>query len=66
MVIAAVGSYKTTLKPVHDANHFTFGPIKEVAWLFSGIFATMVPVLDYLEGHAAKLGISSPLHFYCV
>ena len=64
MAIAAAGSYKTTLKPVHDANHFSFGPIKEVAWLFSGIFATMVPVLDYLTGHAARLGISTPLHFY--
>ncbi len=64
MVIAAFGSYKTTPKPVHDANHFSFGPIKEVAWLFSGIFATMVPALDYLEGHAARLGISTPLHFY--
>lgn len=64
MVLAAVGSYRTTLQPVRDANHFTFGPIKEVAWLFSGIFATMVPVLDYLECHAGKLGISTPLHFY--
>ena len=64
MVIAAAGSYKTTLQPVHDANHFSFTPIKEVAWLFSGIFATMVPVLDYLECHATDLGITSPLHFY--
>lgn len=64
MVIAAVGSYKTTLKPVHEANHFSFGPIKEVAWLFCGIFATMVPALDYLESHAGNLGISTPIHFY--
>jgi len=64
MVIAAAGSYKTTLKPVHDANHFSFGPIKEIAWLFCGIFATMVPALDYLTVHAANLGISSPLHYY--
>ena len=64
MAAAAVGSYKTTLKPVHESNHFSFGPIKEVAWLFAGIFATMVPALDYLELHAAELGITRPLHFY--
>lgn len=64
MAVAAIGSYKTTLKPVHEANHFSFGPIKEVAWLFGGIFATMVPVLDYFKCHAAGLGITSPLHFY--
>jgi Na+/H+ antiporter NhaD/arsenite permease-like protein len=64
MVGAAVGSYKTTQKPIHDANHFSFGPIKEVAWLFAGIFATMVPALDYLECHAGALGISAPMHFY--
>jgi Na+/H+ antiporter NhaD/arsenite permease-like protein len=64
MVAAAIGSYKTTPRPIHDANHFSFGPIKEVAWIFAGIFATMVPVLDYLECHAAALGISEPVHFF--
>lgn len=64
MVGAAIGSYKTTGRPIHDANHFSFGPIKEVAWLFAGIFATMVPALDYLECHAGALGISQPIHFY--
>ena len=64
MVIAAIGSYKTTSKPIHESNHFSFGPIKEVAWLFAGIFATMVPALDYLEYHAAALGITHPIHFY--
>jgi len=64
MVVAAIGSYKTTPQPIHDANHFSFGPIKEVAWIFLGIFATMVPALDYLECHAAALGLSTPTHFY--
>jgi Na+/H+ antiporter NhaD/arsenite permease-like protein len=64
MVLAAFGSYKTTPRPVHDANHFSFGPIKEVAWLFTGIFATMVPALDYLKNHAGAIGITSPSHFY--
>jgi len=64
MVAAALGSYFTTPKPVHEANHFNFGPIKEVAWLFVGIFATMVPALDYLEIHAAELGLASELRYF--
>ncbi|NBV21692.1 MAG: sodium:proton antiporter [Proteobacteria bacterium] len=64
MVLAAVGSYFTTPKPVHTANDFTFAPVKEVAWLFAGIFATMVPALDYLESHATALGLDSPMKFY--
>jgi Na+/H+ antiporter NhaD/arsenite permease-like protein len=64
MVSAAVASYLSTKKPVHEANDFSFGPIKEVAWLFIGIFATMVPALDYLEGHAASLGVTQTMQFY--
>ncbi len=64
MIGAAIGSYCMTKKPVHEANDFTFGPIKEVAWLFIGIFATMVPALDYLEGHAHSLPITTPERFY--
>jgi Na+/H+ antiporter NhaD/arsenite permease-like protein len=64
LVVAAAASYFTTKKPVHEANHFTFGPIKEVGWLFIGIFATMVPVLDYMQLHAGALGIRSDAQFY--
>ncbi len=64
MGAGAIGSYYTTRRPIHKANHFSFGPIKEVAWLFAGIFATMVPALDYLEVHASALGITQPMHFY--
>jgi Na+/H+ antiporter NhaD/arsenite permease-like protein len=35
-----------------------------VAVLFAGIFATMVPALDWLELNAGKLGITEPGHFY--
>ena len=67
MVIAALLSWYLTPRLTHQKNDFTFAPIKEVAWLFLGIFATMVPALDYLEHHAPQmagsLGIGS-LHFY--
>ena len=55
MLVAAVGSYFTTKKSVHEANHFNFHPIKEVAVLFIGIFATMMPALDWLQHHAAQV-----------
>lgn len=61
---AALGSYLLTPRRVHEANHFTFEPVKEVAWLFLGIFATMVPALDFLEMNARSLGIHSGLQFY--
>lgn len=64
MALAAAASFYFTPQPVHEANDFTFAPIKEVAWLFLGIFATMVPALDYLGTHAAALGIETPLQFY--
>ncbi len=56
MVVVAVVSYYSTSKPIHEANHFNFHPIKEVAVLFIGIFATMMPALDWLQANAARLG----------
>ncbi len=64
MLLAAFLSYKTTPNSVHESNKFNFGPIKEVAILFVGIFATMIPALEWLEHHAAEIGIQSPGQFY--
>jgi Na+/H+ antiporter NhaD/arsenite permease-like protein len=64
LLAAAIASHRLTRREIYTANHFTFGPIKEVAWLFAGIFATMVPVLDYLALHAKSLGLTQPLQFY--
>jgi len=55
MLAAALGSYYTTRKHVHEANHFTFHPITEVTILFIGIFATMMPALDWLGLNAGRL-----------
>jgi Na+/H+ antiporter NhaD/arsenite permease-like protein len=60
MIAAAAGSYFTTQKPVHEANHFNFHPIKEVAILFIGIFGTMMPALDWLQSNASHLMGDSP------
>jgi Na+/H+ antiporter NhaD/arsenite permease-like protein len=64
MVAAACGSWFTSKKEVHVANHFDFHPIQEVAILFIGIFATMMPALDWLQNNAARLGTPSPGLFY--
>ena len=55
MLAAAFGSYFTTEKSVHEANRFHFHPIQEVAILFIGIFATMMPALDWLGANAHEL-----------
>ncbi len=60
MIGAAAASYFTTKKPVHEANHFNFHPIQEVAILFIGVFATMIPALDWLSANAAQLLGSNP------
>jgi len=64
MVAAAAGSYFTTRKPIHAANHFNFHPLKEVAILFIGIFATMMPALDWLQLNAGRLGNPTPGFFF--
>lgn len=56
MISAAVASYLTTPDRIHRANEFNFLPIREVAILFAGIFATMMPALDYLRLHAGEMG----------
>jgi Na+/H+ antiporter NhaD/arsenite permease-like protein len=66
MLAAAAASWFTTRKAVHEANQFDFHPILEVAVLFLGIFATMMPALDWLRSNArAALGANpSPALFY--
>ena len=64
MVIASVGSYYTTHHEIRRKNDFNFLPIKEVAILFAGIFATMVPALDWLASHAGSIGIQTAGQFY--
>lgn len=64
LLAAAAGSYFTTGKQVHVQNHFSFHPVREVAILFVGIFATMMPALDWLAANARVLGSPTPGFFY--
>ena len=60
---AGVSAWKTPAK-VREENEFTWYPIEEVAILFAGIFATMIPALLILKARGAELGVVSPAHFF--
>ena len=47
-------SWFTTPRRIHEANHFHFHPILEVAAVFAGIFVTMVPTLHIFQMKAAN------------
>lgn len=64
MVVAAAVSHRRTPARIHKANAFTFGPVKEVGFLFLGIFTTMIPALDYLEQHGKEVGLTEPWQYY--
>ncbi len=57
-------SMVVTPKLLRTENKFTWGPIIEVAFLFLGIFITMVPSLIYLRQNAGSLGLNSATAFY--
>ncbi len=66
MAALAIFSLVATPMGLRAKNKFTVGPILEVAILFAGIFATMVPALALLETHGARLGLSKPWHYFWV
>ncbi len=60
MLAAAAASFLTTGEKIHDTNQFSFQPMIEVAVLFFGIFATMMPALDWLEVNARSILGANP------
>jgi Na+/H+ antiporter NhaD/arsenite permease-like protein len=59
MIAITVASSALTSKGDRAENGFTWGPIKEVAKLFAGIFVTIIPVLAMLA--AGREGAFAPL-----
>ncbi|HOX53514.1 MAG TPA: sodium:proton antiporter, partial [Fibrobacteria bacterium] len=63
-------SLKTTPHGVREANGFTWAPIQEVARLFAGIFATLIPLILILQaGTDGALGwlveaVSTPARYF--
>lgn len=64
MGLAIVGSRLFTSAKIYKLNEFSFGPIREVAILFVGIFSTMVPALQWLGVHANEMPLKTPGQFY--
>ncbi len=65
VMLALAGlSLRFTHRRVRKRNQFNFAPIVEVAVLFAGIFATMVPALLILEARGSALGVTEPWQFF--
>ena len=60
----AVLSLLATPKELRPENGFSWAPIAEVAALFAGIFATMIPALAILNARGAELGLKEPWHYF--
>jgi Na+/H+ antiporter NhaD/arsenite permease-like protein len=48
LIALGLASLRLTPRALRAANQFSFGPMREVAYLFAGIFATMIPALAIL------------------
>lgn len=66
MILMALLSFFLGSRKARQRNHFTWGPILEVAILFAGIFITMVPALMLLRAHGPEFGIRTTAHFFWV
>ncbi len=54
MLGVAFFSFKFAKKEAIQGNEFSFEPIREVAFIFVGIFGTMMPALELVGGFAAS------------
>lgn len=54
MFCVAFFSFKFAKKEAIQGNEFSFEPIREVAFIFIGIFGTMMPALELVGGFAAS------------
>ena len=66
MLACAIGSFKFADKDCLRGNEFDFEPIREVAYLFVGIFATMMPALQlvaYFASHNSELITTDSLYW---
>ena len=72
LILMGILSLVTTKTKLRQDNDFTWFPIVEVAYLFIGIFITMIPCLLILkagsEGALAFLvnGVTQPVHYFWV
>ncbi len=72
LILMGIFSLLATPRQVRDDNNFTWFPIQEVAYLFIGIFITMIPCLAILKAgsHGALAflieAVQRPYHYFWV
>lgn len=72
LLIMGLGSLFFTPKETHRKNDFGWAPMLEVAYLFAGIFITIIPALDILKaGEKGALAwliqlTDSPAHYFWI
>jgi Na+/H+ antiporter NhaD/arsenite permease-like protein len=72
LIVMGILSLVTTSKMLREDNDFTWFPIVEVAYLFIGIFLTMIPCLLILKagskGELAFLisAVKEPVHYFWI
>jgi Na+/H+ antiporter NhaD/arsenite permease-like protein len=64
MVAMIVLSLRVGPHRPRELNRFTWSPIVEVAIIFAGIFAAMIPALAILEARGDELGITQPWQYF--
>lgn len=72
IIIMGLLSLYFTPKAIREENEFTWFPIQEVAYLFAGIFMTIVPALTILRAgeHGALAflieNVRQPIHYFWI
>ena len=67
VMLTMVGlSLKTTADSLREENQFSYHPVLEVAYLFIGIFVTMIPALILLRLRGGDFGMTEPWQFFWV
>jgi len=70
IIVIGLVSIASTARAVREDNAFTWEPMKEVAYLFFGIFVTIIPVLMILKAGAEGsarflvLGVTEPWQYF--
>ncbi|MFN4218626.1 MAG: sodium:proton antiporter [Candidatus Bipolaricaulia bacterium] len=64
MLVLALLSWRLSKPSWRAENHFSWGPIIEVAVVFAGVFATMIPALLILNARGSELGLKEPWQFF--
>lgn len=70
LILMGVASLVFTRKEIHKNNEFSWAPIREVAYLFAGIFITIIPALAILRAgengalHWLIKSVDSPAQYF--